>query len=264
MKRSVNILIGADLIFLSLLILSGAFSGALSTFIYILAFAIAISFALISAKATLNTEKYLLPLKNYDISLALTPPTVLLVASLSVVTTLIASAFGVNAELSLGDSLPLALLEHALLPSLLEEILFRYVPLRILPKTRHTVVISSLFFALVHHSYLSFAYAFVAGCIFMAVDMISESVIPSIVMHLINNALSVLLTFYSDNISVTLALVSLLTLLSVISVVYLFIKRRRFVSLLQSPRGGEEYGGQYEILMLIAPSLVIATLELFG
>ena len=121
----------------------------------------------------------------------------------------------------MGDSYLLALLTHALAPAILEEALFRYVPMRLLApySQRGAIFISAFFFALVHHELFTIPYAFVGGLIFMAIDLATESVIPSIVILFINNALSVSMSFapYEPIIIFFYIWIGGLTLLSVIS-----------------------------------------------
>jgi hypothetical protein len=190
-----------------------------------------------------------------------------LVAALAALSSLVLGLIGKSNTPNLGDSLAVALLVHALLPAILEELVFRYIPLRICERGHNgtLVLISALFFALSHHSFFSFGYAFLAGCIFMAIDLVCESVIPSMVIHLFNNALSVLLMFYSQNTTLTLVLWLAVGASSLASLVYLFIKRRELSALVRERViSGEKYRPSYEILFLLIPSLVIAILEIAG
>lgn len=267
MRDTVKILVGADLLFLMLLIWSGAFSGVLSSIVYLLAFLVPILFAILASKKKFLSLEYILPVKNIPIASASVFPSVALVAALAALSSLVLGLIGKRGTPNLGDSLVIALLIHALLPAILEELVFRYIPLRICERGYNgtLVLISALFFALSHHSFFSFGYAFLAGCIFMALDLVCESVIPSMVIHLFNNALSVLLMFYSQNTTLTLVLWLSVGVASLASLVYLFIKRRELSALVRERViSGEKYRPSYEILFLLIPSLVIAILEIAG
>ena len=93
-----------------------------------------------------------------------------------------------------------ALLSHAVVPAVLEECFFRYLPLVLLKrgKPRTLVLISSLFFALAHLSLYQIPYAFVAGVLYMLVALYTESILPCVLLHFFNNALSVLMMLYGD------------------------------------------------------------------
>ena len=73
---------------------------------------------------------------------------------------------------------------------------------------RHTVIYSSLFFALIHCSFSQMPYAFIAGVIFMLVDVAFDSVWPSIILHFVNNSLSIVWMKYCSGTVATLVMLS--------------------------------------------------------
>ena len=121
-------------------------------------------------------------------------PTLFVVTGVSYLTTLLLTALtGRTNALELGESLPLALLVYALLPSVMEELLFRFLPLALIGKRspRLCILFSATAFALVHHSFFSIPHAFVAGVVFMELAYRNTFVIPVIVTAALTLALLV-------------------------------------------------------------------------
>ena len=129
------------------------------------------------------------------VTLPLILPSVLLVMGLSFLTSLLMSLFGAmppttTASYDFFGSFTL----HALLPAVCEELVFRFIPLVLLAphSKKSAVVISALLFAFVHASPYQIPYALVAGAVYMALDVGTGSVIPSIILHLCNNTIALL------------------------------------------------------------------------
>lgn len=90
-----------------------------------------------------------------------------------------------------------ALLVIAVLPALFEELLFRGVILNSCEEglgTVRTVLIVGFCFSLYHGSPEQTVYQFIAGCAFAFIAIRAGSIIPSVIMHFINNALIVILS----------------------------------------------------------------------
>lgn len=88
-----------------------------------------------------------------------------------------------------------ALLVIALMPAIFEEGLFRGVILNSCKDgvgTVRTVFIVGFAFSLFHASAEQTVYQFLAGCVFAFVAIRSGSILPSVIMHFINNALIVI------------------------------------------------------------------------
>lgn len=267
MREKIKLLVATDLIFLLLLMLSGAFSGVLSTVIYVLAFIIPIVFAVFASKMNVKTADGVFPPRNLDIAVAGVFPTVMSVMVISECVAYLMGIFGKSQTVPLGDDILVALLLHALLPAVLEETLFRYIPLRLLAgeNGRACVIVSALFFALSHHSLYSIPYALVAGIAFMTLDIISGSVIPSLVIHLLNNTLSVLLMFYSENTLLASVLPTAVAILACASLLYLLAIRRRVRGIVSERFSKKEkYRLSWEPLLLVIPTLIIAVTEVFN
>lgn len=88
------------------------------------------------------------------------------------------------------DPLPLSVLRLVLLPAVCEELFCRYLFLRRLTPFSHLggVVASGIFFAVLHTHPLAFLYAFPAGLMLGAVYVAGGSLLPCMLLHLLNNA----------------------------------------------------------------------------
>lgn len=90
-----------------------------------------------------------------------------------------------------------ALLVMAVLPAIMEELLFRGAILNCCENgvgSIRTVFLVGFCFSLFHGSPEQTVYQFIAGCAFAFVAVRSGSILPSVVMHFINNALLVVLS----------------------------------------------------------------------
>lgn len=87
-------------------------------------------------------------------------------------------------------------LRHACLTAVLEELFFRLLPMRLLGEKQRAMalVVSVITFAIFHAGQFRFLYAIVAGTLFFVVDTLTESLLPSIGMHIGVNTLSLLYT----------------------------------------------------------------------
>lgn len=94
-----------------------------------------------------------------------------------------------------GGKVVLALLVIAVLPALFEELLFRGIILNSCENgagTVRTVFIVGFCFSLFHASPEQTVYQFITGCAFAFIALRSGSILPSVLMHFINNALIVI------------------------------------------------------------------------
>ena len=265
-----SLLTAVYLAFLLLLFVPSMFEGALSTVLYIFAFLLPLAFGIYASRekgGKLITGEYLtVSREGLLLSLPTVFPTVLLVFTLSYLTSLlIYVTTGASNSVELGNNIFIAVIEHALIPAVLEELLFRYLPLRLLGKRspRAAVIASAVFFAFVHHSFFSIPYAFVAGVVFMVIDIMADSVIPSVAVHFINNLLSVVWVFFSGTAGFSPLFFGILAGLSLVSAVALLIYRKHYAEgIRRALRTGEKYTLSYEPLLFIIPSLFIAVTEL--
>ena len=226
MKKNASVISIAYFTFLLLCVLSEGLTGISSGVMYYLAFILPF-FAVI-----LFTDREIPKIGEFSwkvgkgkLFLPTVFPTVLVISLLSAVTALVISLFGVASPVrDLGDNLIFALLHFALLPSILEELLFRYLPMRYIApySKRYAVIFSSIFFSLAHHSFFSIPYAFFAGAVFMMLNLLCDSCLPSIILHFVNNAVSVVWMMYFGEKYSGFVLLAVLAVPSVISLPCLF------------------------------------------
>lgn len=193
-------------------------------------------------------------------------PTLFIIIGISYLTSLlIFSLTGKESIPELPESLPLAILIYAFLPSVMEELLFRYLPMLFIGKDspRLCILASAVFFALVHHSFFSIPYAFFAGLVFMALDLYAGSIYPSLIAHFLNNLISVLWILYSDREVFVFCYFGALISLSLVSVFILFAKKESYLRAFRplSSRG-EKIVTPPLTFMLIFATLFMAILEL--
>lgn len=257
------------LLSLLLLSVSGSLSVFLSETVYILSFILPTAIGVhLVMKEGREDEKSLLSLNKH--SLLLVAPTVfpiilIIILTSSLTSFLIGLIFGAENAINLGDNLLLALVLHALLPSLLEEMLFRYLPMRIYKEENATmIVVSSLFFALVHRDFFVIPYAFIAGALFMIIDIIADSVWPSVILHALNNALSVLWIFYLQSVEFVFAFYALLIILSAVSVIIIIKRREEYRAKIRQIFKGERVKPDIAILYFAVPTLILAVLNLMA
>ena len=131
-------------------------------------------------------------------ALCLLPLFLCVVIGLSVASEALAALVGYNGAYEYGDSYLLCLFTSALIPAVTEELFCRYIFLRRLtPYSRMGAVLASaLFFAFLHGNLVQMPYAFLAGVMLGALAVVTGSVLPGMVFHFANNALSITLHFY--------------------------------------------------------------------
>ena len=267
MERKISYLSICCTLFLILLFLSGSVSGILSDILYFLAFLVPVIIGLFTVRSEEKQNSYL-GIKGEDVRffIPLIAPTVYLVMVFSVVTSLLLKLIlGAENSVDVGNSLVPALVYHALLPAIFEEALFRYLPMRMLSghSKRITVLLSATLFAFVHHSLFSIPYAFFAGLIFMLIDLVCDSVIPSIILHFINNALSVSMIMYESDPTFSLIILSILRVLALVSVIYLIINRKEYLRRFSLAfEKGEKFKLSIPIIMFSTVCILIAVISI--
>lgn len=268
MKRKIGYLSIIYTLFLILLLLSGSLVGILSEIVYYLAFAIPFVLALLIDRKEKTEKKryYLLSHEKIKDTLPTVAPTLSVVILLSYLTSVLIYALtGKTNSVDLGGSFVLALIDHALIPAILEEALFRYIPLRLLaPHSRRcAVILSAVFFSLVHHNLFTIPYALAAGVIFMAIDIAADSVIPSFILHFVNNALSVGLIIFADNPAFAPVLYLILGILTVVSLCFIFVRREKYKKMLNFAFDrGEGVGFTPELAVFAVVCLSLAIISL--
>ena len=266
MRKETDFLFGIYLFFMILLIASGTLRGALGELVYYLAFVLPIAIGFIVFKRQGENERsFVIVNKRIVSTLPLIVPSVQIIMTVSFVTSFVlGSLVGRSPSVDLPQNVFLALIYHALLPSVLEELLFRYLPIRLFGESRRAaVIVSSLSFALVHHSFFSFGYAFIAGVIFALVDIATDSILPSVILHFVNNALSVLWMLYSGDGVFRIVFYAAFLLLYAISAIFLFIYRKKYTEMLSDALVGDAPRFSFAFIFLALPSLLLAVFEIF-
>ncbi len=99
--------------------------------------------------------------------------------------------------------LMLNVLYVAAIPALVEELAFRGIALGLLRKygDGFAILISSLLFGLLHGNLIQIPFAFCVGIALAYTVVRTGSIVPAILIHFINNAMSCLLTYYTAEVS---------------------------------------------------------------
>lgn len=122
----------------------------------------------------------------------------------------------------------------AVIPAICEELSMRCFSLQLLRKygTGFAVYTVSIVFGLLHGNVIQFLFAFLVGLILAAVTVKTESIVPAIVIHMCNNAMSVIndtanLFLKNENVSeyITAGLFIAFGVAGIISAICLFFKK---------------------------------------
>ena len=123
----------------------------------------------------------------------------------------------------------LSVVAFAVVPAVVEEFVFRGVIFKSLSKkdVRGAVIVSSLFFAVLHFSFGSVMYGFLFGVIFAWVYHVTDSIIYPIAMHMTFNTINVYLSYADfENVSAGIAIIiAILGAVGFIILLYLFFRR---------------------------------------
>lgn len=117
----------------------------------------------------------------------------------------------------------------AVVPAIVEEFVFRGLILGAYSKVdvRAGVVISSIFFALLHFSLGSVLYGFFFGLLFAAVRLATDNLIYTVAMHMLFNTVNVLLSYMrlEEIPGALIAMIFLMAIGAFVTLVFLFFKR---------------------------------------
>ena len=277
MTEAIKVVTLIDVIFVILLMMSGAYSGLIAESVYCLAFAIPIAIGFYASKGLRIKREEIAGLaeppetvlgfdrRRTTRLLPLIAPVVLTVLLVSLLTTFVLSLFGVEAAQVEDRGLVTMIVAHALAPALLEEALFRYIPMKLLlPYSKRTCIIySALCFALIHCSFSQMPYAFIAGALFMMIDVAFDSVWPSVILHFVNNLTSVLMMKYCTDFVSTFVFLSAILLLCAVSFFFIFKKKKEYKNMLVGVwEKGEDFSMTYAPLALVAICEYVAVVGL--
>lgn len=276
MKTKIKLIVAIDLLFIMLLSLAGLLSGwawqvARAAIFIILTVLSLLGIQRIEKK---EGEKACLDLplgiggKNLLLTLPTIAPSVLLIFGVSALTSLILTSMGAAGDTVADAPIWEMLLIHALIPAVLEEALFRLVPMRAL--SGHSpglcVILSGVFFAFIHGNLYSIPYALVAGIIFMALDLAFDSIIPSLILHTVNNTMSVIWIKYCDTTPRVAIYLGVLGGISLISAIVMILLRRKYRSAFAPifKKGSGESVSEWAIpsIVLVGVCLAVAIINL--
>ena len=233
MKRTLSELVLIDLLFIALMSLSGFFFGVLRDFLYLLSFVVP-TLVFLSLRKNRNEEafgiSFSLKPPSFSFFILFVAPTVLGIMALSFISSLLMGVIGVNAAIgSENTNLIYAIVIHAIAPAIFEEMLFRYIPIRSLANhsPRLAVIYSAVLFSLSHCNLFQIPYALFAGVVFAALDIAAGSIMPSVLIHLINNVLSLVWERGAGGSAFYILFISLLALLTLVSILLIYLKRKK-------------------------------------
>lgn len=111
-----------------------------------------------------------------------------------------------------------ALIIYALIPAIVEEFVFRGVILGLYSKVDMGagILISSLFFALLHFSPGSVLYGFLFGVIFAVVRIDTDNLLYTMVMHAVFNGVNVIMTYVDlDSLSIQWCVICIVAMMTI-------------------------------------------------
>jgi membrane protease YdiL (CAAX protease family) len=200
--------------------------------------------------------------KNMLITLPVIIPGTAIVFLLSLLFAYIGSLFGIDAAGTLTEPFFTALITYALLPAILEEILFRYIPIKLFCEAgrnkRAAIIVCATTFTLGHMNLLQIPYALAAGIIFAWLDIICESILPSVILHAVNNVISLCLMY---NVGGKL-IYAVLGILFAVSVCAIVIMRKSYIAMTR--RAFSESRESYDLtpmLIYMIPALFLAAIS---
>jgi len=122
-------------------------------------------------------------------------------------------------------SIFLSFIKITIVAAIAEEFVFRGAILNLLKPygEKFAILASSLLFGLLHGNVDQFIFAFLMGLYFAYVACKTESIIPSVIMHFLNNALSSFFVIYKSNININNEIGLILALFTFIAGVLGFI-----------------------------------------
>lgn len=278
MTSKIKALVSADMIFLLLLLFSGSSSGPASEILYYSAFivptALILSFTYNppeSLHASARPEKsevindfkkdFSVSRRTLLFSLPVIAPTILIVLGISALTSLLMGKLGIDNTVTLETTLLIAIITHALIPAVLEELLFRLAPIKLLRGNKKTaLILSAVMFAFAHANLFQIPFALVAGFACGTLYVVTGSILPSILLHFINNTVSLLSMYGFGDLKIILTL----SVLSLASVIFIFVYRRTFIKMIKDSFDNEKFESSYHPLIFIITSLILAISTFFA
>ena len=243
-RSKVKLITAIDVLFLFLLCVSGSSDGILANLIYYSAFAFPIFIGIYflyspnenGGKTVSDIKEELrkdlsVSKKDFLKSAPFVFPAILLIMLLSEFTSLVFENFGLSNDVAFEEPFLQSVFIHALLPAILEEFLFRFIPINLLKEnTKYAILLSSVMFAFAHASLFQIPYALVAGFVFSILYIAFGNVYICIALHFLNNVISLMSIYGVRNLYLILGV----SILSIISAVFIFIYRKDYTNAFKS------------------------------
>lgn len=141
---------------------------------------------------------------------------------------------------------------------LAEELIFRGLVLKTIAPygKKLAIVVSALFFGLMHGNIKQFVGAFVCGMIFAAVDIKYGSVLPSVIMHVLNNLLPVIYNIGDALDSKVLMIIYFVLFYSVMLVgIYILVTKYKSFSIGEEPESELSYPERIKAVVFNVPAV---------
>ena len=268
MPRALKYVTFLDLLFILFISAAGFIGGAVGDVVYYLAFVVPVFIAFALKKANgveFSPPRLKISAEGAVFTLPIIAPVLAAVFLISWLTSLLLGALGAENTVDMSGNVFVLILTHALLTSILEEALFRYVPIAFIAphSKKHAIIISALFFAFAHCNLFQIPYAFFAGLVFAAVDIATDSILPSLLVHFLNNLISIFWIRGSGDTTFVLVYVFILVSLALLSLIPILIMRKRYAKRLSdifSARGDVRLS--YEPMLFLATTLFVALISL--
>lgn len=139
----------------------------------------------------------------------------------------------------------------AVVPAFAEEFAFRGILMGSLKKygKAFAVLMSAVMFGAMHANTTQIVFAFILGLIFGYVDIIADSIVPSVILHFVNNFYAILTEIISSNTNfdqntvyiIQAAIMLMFCISGLLSFVYLSFKDRKFFRISSSEKSEYYY-----------------------
>ena len=118
----------------------------------------------------------------------------------------------------------LSVINFSLVPALTEEFIFRGIVLNsVRPYGKTFAIFSSAFlFGLVHGNLEQFVFAFITGMFFSYVTLLTESLLPSVIIHFLNNFMADILNIFQDKENILTIILIFKSFVGLLGLAYLF------------------------------------------
>lgn len=267
MQKALKYVTFLDLIFIMFIAASGMTGGIVGEVIYYLGFLVPVLLAFVIKSyngVEFSAPKLKISRENLALTLPIAAPIIALVFLASWLTTLLLSALGASNEIELSGNIVVIVLTHAVLTAVCEEALFRYIPIALISpySKKYAVIFSALFFAFAHCDLYQIPYALLAGIIFAVIDIATDSIIPSLLIHFVNNLISII-WIRGEGKTFTVTYLVILSVTAAVSLMFVFALRKRYLKKLSSAfcdRGKVTLS--YEPILFFATTLFVACLSL--